>query len=128
MSAGEVEHMLALSNARATLARLSKQGKLNKEKLIGRLVYFSPVPARFQQQRDQRETEGTMVLAHAQLPEPDQVIAVLVERIQHSDMDARRLTRRLRHKGLKISRKDIEAVFAYYGLEKKSPGAGDVAC
>ena len=128
MSAGEVDHMLTLNNARATLSRLSKQGKLNKEKLSGRLIYFSPTPERFQQQRHQRKTEGTMPVAHAQLPEPDQIIAALVERILHPNMDTRRLTQRLRRKGLKINHTEVEATFVYYGVEKKSTGAGNVAC
>ena len=95
MSAREVEHALILSNARATLARLSVQGKLKKEKLMGQLVYFSPDPRCHQQQRRKRETAGPVTVLHTQLPGAEQIIAVLVEKIQCPGLSIRRLARRL---------------------------------
>lgn len=127
MSAAEVEHGLEINNGRATLARLFAQRRLNRKKITGLLLYFSADTQRYQQQMDQRQAEQHRALVRMELPEPDRIIAILVERIQRPGMDARQLARRLARKGLKISPHDIEAVFVHYDLEKKRLGAVGVA-
>ncbi len=127
MNAGEIEQVLGISNARTTLARLSKQGRLSREKIRGRLVYFSSDSEHQQQQRDRFESARQTALLHAHLPEPDRIIALLVERIQRPRMDTLQLARRMARKGFQITPEEIEAVFIHYKLQKKSPRIADFA-
>jgi hypothetical protein len=55
------------------------------------------------------------------LPEPERIIAVLVEIIQRQQvqLQPQQLSSRLSRKGIKISTSEIDAIFRHYQLTKK---------
>ena len=118
MTGEELERLLKV-NPRPRLTRLVHNGEVRREKLKGKFAYFSTDAVRYRNQLAQRRDQQAETLVRMSLPDSDRVIAVLVERIQRPGMDARQLARRLGRKGLKISTKEIEAIFVHYELEKK---------
>ena len=55
------------------------------------------------------------------LPEPERIIAVLVDFIQHPQSQSQlfEIYHRLSTTGIKISQDEIKAIFLYYNLNKK---------
>ena len=53
------------------------------------------------------------------LPEPDRIIAVLIELIQRVELQPQQLVRRLSRKGIKINTAEIQTIFLHYQLKKK---------
>lgn len=128
MLAEELERLLKV-NPRPRLTRLVHNREVAREKLKGKFVYFSTDAVRHRDQSAQRRAEQAEALVRMSLPAPDRIIAVLVERILHSEMNVGQLARRLSGKGLKMGAGEIEAIFAHYRLpEKKSLGTAGSAC
>ena len=54
------------------------------------------------------------------LPEPERIIAVLVELIQRVELQPQQLARRLARKGIQITLAEIRAILDHYQLTKKN--------
>lgn len=100
------------------LTRLFHQGKLYRKKLGARFVYLVTDIKGHKKQLKERQSEVVRIKPHL-LPEPEQIIAVLVELIQQVESQPKQLVRRLSAKGIKIKSAEIEAIFHHYQLRPK---------
>lgn len=108
-----------------TLRSLVEAHALGREPVQAVYVYLDPHPGRAQVQLAERRRRTA-----APVPEPVQgirspldptrVIDVLVAVIQAPREEARDIAARLRAAGVTVSDGQVEAVFAQYGLEKKT--------
>ena len=118
--AEELQRRLGV-NVRPTLSRLVRDSSVSRRKLAGRFLYLDKDPERAHRQLEDRSAEPTPAPEQPLLPDPATIIALLVERIKTPDVGPELITRRLRRKGLSLSRTQARAVFAHYGLTKKKP-------
>ena len=102
MTARELEELLHVANVKPTLTHLSGQGRLRRAKIAGGMVYFAGEPWRHQQQLQRRETEAAARRVIQPLPDPQHVIALLVEIIRHPRQTPRQWARRLIHQGIRL--------------------------
>lgn len=116
--AEELQRRLGV-NVRPTLSRLVRDSSVSRHKLAGRFLYLAMEPERSRMQLQSRSAEPTPAPDPALLPDPATIIAVLVERIRTADAGPELITRRLRRKGLSLSRAHTRAVFAHYRLTEK---------
>jgi hypothetical protein len=119
MTARELEELLHVSNVKPTLTHLSSQGRLQRAKMAGAMVYFAGQPLRHQQQLQRRETEAAARRALQALPDPQHVIALLVEIIRHPRQTPRQWARRLAQQGIRLRTAEIQAVLDHYQLSVK---------
>ncbi len=119
MTARELEELLHITNVKPTLTRLTHQGRLQRAKITGAMVYFVAAPARQQQQLQRRETEAAAKRLVQPLPGPHQVIALLVEIIRHPQQTPRQWARRLARRGIRLRIPEIQAVLDHYQLSVK---------
>ena len=119
MTARELEELLHVPNVKPTLTHLIGQGRLQRAKIEGALVYFGGEPSRYQQQLQRRETEATARRRAQPLPDPQHVIALLVEVIRHPGQTPRQWARRLARQGIRLGTLEIQAVLAHYQLSVK---------
>ena len=117
--ANELQQRLQV-NVRPTLSRLVQSSSLARRRLAGRFLYLDSQPERAHKQLENRSAETTPAPERALLPDPATIIALLVERIKTPDVGPELITRRLRRRGLSMSREQARAVFAHYGLAKKN--------
>ena len=114
----ELQQLLGV-NVIPILSKLYQQGKLYREKVDGIFVYLQTNEDDWRRQLSNRASD-TIKEKHRQLPEPERIIAVLVELIQRVELEPQQLARRLSGKGIKINTAQIQAVFQHYQLTKKN--------
>ena len=113
MTPEQLQQVLQLKNIRSGLGRLVQQGRLAREKIGGRFVYF-PVgdTSRRRQRRLELETPAAM-------PPLEHVIALLVEMIQRPRNTPRQWAQRLARQQIRLSTQDIRKVLDHYGIDVK---------
>ncbi|MEA1928628.1 MAG: hypothetical protein U9N73_10510 [Candidatus Auribacterota bacterium] len=119
MTAREFEEVLGINNARTTLIKLYKEGKVSRAKVVGVFVYLNVELEPGEKQRKLRQTELEREVDRSELPGARKIIAVLVEWIVRPELRIDQVARRLARKGEKISRKDIRMIVEYYKLPQK---------
>ena len=101
------------------LSKLYHKGKLNREKVDGLFVYLRTDKDGQRSQLSKRQAD-TIKSSQKRLPEPERVIAVLVELIQRVELQPQQLARRLARKGIQITLAEIRAILQHYQLTKKN--------
>jgi len=121
----ELEEILSVKIDLATiLPKLLQQGCINKKRLRATDFYFNPNNEEMEKQIKKREKEAQEKIKLL-LPEPERILAVLVDIIQHprppqhSKSQIFHIYLRLSEKGIRISMDEIDAIFFYYDLKKK---------
>ena len=104
MTPDQLQQLLGAKNVRPALGRLVQQGRLAREKISGRFVYFPVEHAAGRQQR-RRQME-----APALLPPLEHVIALLVEIIQRPQNSPRQWAQRLARQQIRLSTEDIRTI------------------
>ena len=121
LNAYELQQTLAV-DVTPTLTKLHRKGKFKREKIGGVFVYVHTDQRKGHTQLTERLAKRERELERRALPEPQRIIAVLVELIRSVELKPRQIARRLSRKGVKITPDEIEAIFAHYKLkQKKSP-------
>lgn len=116
----ELQQLLTV-NVTPILTKLYQQGKFHREKMDGTFVYFQTDEHGWRKQLSRRQSES-MGKSRMRLPEPELIIAVLVELIQRVELQPQQLARRLSRKGIKVNTAQIQAIFLHYGLRQKKTG------
>lgn len=119
MAVHELQDRLHIENVKPTLTHLIRQGRLQRTRIAGTTVYFLAEPSRRQQQLQQRETEAATKRLALSLPDPQHVIALLVEMIRHPRQTPRQEARRLARQGIRLKTAEIQAVREHYQLSLK---------
>jgi hypothetical protein len=119
MTVRELQERLHIENVKPTLAPLIRQGRLQRARIAGTTVYFLAEPSRHQQQLQQREAEAAAKRPAQPLPDPQQVIALLVEMIRHPRQTPRQWARRLARQAVRLTTAEIQAVLDDYRLSGK---------
>ncbi|OEU55527.1 MAG: hypothetical protein BA871_08510 [Desulfuromonadales bacterium C00003096] len=101
------------------LSKLYHKGKLNRKKVDGLFVYLQTDEDGQQTQLSNRRAD-TIKSSQERLPEPERIIAVLVELIQRVELQPQQLARRLARKGIQITLAEIQAILQHYQLTKKN--------
>ena len=101
------------------LSKLYQQGKLYREKVEGIFVYLQTNEEKRRRQLSNRASD-IIKEKDRQLPEPERIIAVLVELIQRVELQPQQLARRLSRKGIKVTTTQIRAILQHYQLTKKN--------
>jgi hypothetical protein len=114
----ELQELLGV-NVIPMLSKLHKQGKVYREKINGIFVYFQTDEDGRRTQLSNRQFD-TIKEKDTGLPEPERIIAVLIELIQRVELQPQQLARRLSRKGIKITPTEIGAIFQHYQLTKKN--------
>ena len=113
MTPDQLQQLLDVKNVRPALGRLFQQGRLAREKMSGRFVYF-PLESASHKRERRRQMETPAVL-----PPLEQVIALLVEIIQRPQNSPRQWANRLARQQIRLSTKDIRAIFDHYEIDRK---------
>jgi len=119
MTAQELAEFLRVRNVKPLLTRLILNGRLWREALEGAFVYLTPEQSRHDQQMQHRRTEITVAPRLARLPEPPQIIALLVEMIRNPQQTPQHWARRLARNNVPLGTQDIRAVMEHYQLTVK---------
>lgn len=114
----ELQELMGV-NVIPILSKLYHQGKLYREKVDGIFVYLQIDEDGWQAQLNNRQSDAIKEKP-TRLPEPERIIAVLVELIQRVELQPRQLARRLSRKGIKITATEIRTIFQHYQLTKKN--------
>ena len=113
----ELQQLLGV-NVIPILSKLYHQGKLYREKVDGIFVYLQ---TNADERRRQLSNRAALIKdKHRQLPEPERIIAVLVELIQRVELQPQQLARRVSRKGIKVTTTEIRAILQHYQLTKKN--------
>jgi hypothetical protein len=114
----ELQQLLGV-NVVPIVSKLYHQGKLYREKVDAIFVYLQ---TNEDQRRRQLSNRASDIIKerHRQLPEPERIIAVLVELIQRVELQPQQLARRLSRKGIKVKTTEIRAILQHYQLTKKN--------
>jgi len=118
-TAREMEADLGITNARTTLIKLHKEGKVSRTKVKGIFVYLAVDTEQGERQRRLREAAMERKFARSDLPTSKKIIAVLVQWIVRPGLRPDQIVRRLSRKGLRITRREILAIVEYYDLPFK---------
>lgn len=113
MTPDQLQQLLQVKNVRPALGKLVQQGRLAREKVNGRFVYF-PVKDDSSSRDRRRQMEAPAVL-----PPLEHVIALLVEMIQRPQNSPRQWANRLARQQIRLSTKDVRAILNHYGIERK---------
>jgi hypothetical protein len=113
----EIEEILSV-NVAPIVPKLFQQGCINREKVGGTFVYFNHCNSEMKKQLKKRQDEKREKISLL-LPEPERIIAVLVDFIQHPQSQLFEIYHRLSTTGINISQDEIRAIFLYYNLNKK---------
>ena len=104
------------------LAWLARQQQLARRRLRRRVVYLAADPQRQEQQFTQRLQDAHAAAtdkARSVLLSPLTVLPFLVELIRSPEDSPEQLARTLRQQGIALEPPDVEAILAFYQLEKK---------
>lgn len=115
MTAKELEDLLQVPNVKPLLPKLIHNGQLKREPLKGAFVYLPADMDNYEQQLNHRMA----AIKPPQMPEPQRVIALLVEMIQHPGQTPRQWARRLARQNIRLGVQDIKAVMECYHLTVK---------
>jgi hypothetical protein len=115
MTAQELEDLLHVPNVKPLLPKLINNGELRRESLNGAFVYLPAAQKNYEQQFRHRMDS----IKPPQMPEPQQIIALLVEMVQHPEQTPRQWARRLARKNMRLGVDDIRAVMDRYHLTVK---------
>lgn len=113
MTAEQLQKLLFVKDLRSALGRLYREGRLAREKIRGRFVYFPREGASDRRER-RRQMESPPVL-----PPLEQIIALLVEIIQRPKNSPRQWARRLARQQIQLSQEDILAILDHYQIDRK---------
>jgi len=113
MTPDQLQQLLQVKNVRPALGRLVQQGRLSREKVSGRFVYF-PVKDDSGSRDRRRQMEAPAVL-----PPLEHVIALLVEMIQRPQNTPRQWTNRLARQQIRLSTEDVRVILDHYGIDRK---------
>jgi len=113
MTPDQLQQLLQVKNTQSALGRLVQQGRLAREKVGRRFVYFAVGDT---SQRRQRRREMDTPAA---MPPLEQVIALLVEIIQRPQNTPRQWAQRLARQQIRLSTKDIRKILDHYGIDRK---------
>lgn len=104
------------------LSRLFRLGRIRREKLGGCFIYVSSDEKQRERQLRRREAEVRKAEERARLPVSETVLAVLVELVRHPGLEPESLVRRLKRKGVPVTKGEVENIFTRYDLAgKKGP-------
>jgi hypothetical protein len=118
MTAQELADFLGVRNPKPLLTRLTLNQRLWRETMRGVFVYLAVEQVHHEQQLERRRVERSL---QAPLSDPQQIIALLVEMIQHPQQTIRQWARRLARHNIPLGTQGIKAVMEHYHLaEKKS--------
>jgi hypothetical protein len=118
MTAHELGEYLGIQNPMPLLTQLSANRRLRRESVGGRFLYLATEQSQHEQQMQTRL--GEMAAQRPlSLPEPEQIIALLVEMIRHPDQAPRQWDRRLARRDIRLGVRQIEAVMQHYHLTVK---------
>jgi hypothetical protein len=115
MTAQELAERLHIRNAKPLLSQLMLQQQLWREALDRSFVYLAVEPNRHEQQWRRRIQQAPA----RPLPEPQQIIALLVEMIRYPQRTPGQWARRLARSGIRLGTQDINAVLDHYHLSVK---------
>jgi len=118
MTAHELAELLHVRNVRPLLTQLTLKQRLWREALGGAFVYLAVEQSQHGQQL-QRRAEGVLRPPLLPLPEPQQIIALLVEMIRHPQQTPRQWARRLVRRNIRLGTQDIRTVMEHYHLAAK---------
>jgi hypothetical protein len=118
MTAQELAELLQVRNVKPLLTQLILKRGLRREPVGRSFVYLAVERSRHEQQL-KRRTEGAVRPLPPPLPEPQQIIALLVEMIQHPQQTPRQWARRLGRRNIRLGTQDIRAVMEHYQLTVK---------
>ena len=119
MTARELEELLHIPNGKPTLTMLVQRGLLQRERIAGAFVYLASKDRQRRQQLKQRQRDTTAKGPPRPLPDPQHIIALLVEMIEHPQQTPRQWIRRLARRGVRLGTQDIQAVMDHYQLTVK---------
>jgi len=116
----EIEEIKEILNVNVApiVTKLFQQGCINREKISGTYFYFNLSNSEREKQLKNRQNEKREKISLL-LPEPERIIAVLVDFIQHPQSQLFGIYHRLSTTGINISQDEIKAIFLYYDLKKK---------
>ena len=117
LSNAELAQLIGV-NPQSFMPQFKQLTEIRRQKDRRQVVYYSSDPQAYQSQRDKRFPPEPPLEA---LPSDAESIAILVERIRNPKSSIAELSRILSGKGYAIGEDAIGALFAYYGLEKKTP-------
>ena len=119
MTAHELAELLHVRNVKPLLTQLTLKQRLWREALGGAFVYLAVEQRQHDQQLQRRLAEGALQPPPLPLPEPQQIIALLVEMIRHPQQTPRQWARRLGRRNIRLGAEDIRAVLQHYQLMVK---------
>jgi hypothetical protein len=115
MTAHELAELLHVRNAKPLLSQLILKQRLWREAVDRSFVYLAVQQSRHEQQLQRRTEQAAVRL----LPEPQQIIALLVEMIRHPQQTPRQWARRLVRRNIRLETQEIRAVMEHYHLTVK---------
>jgi hypothetical protein len=115
MTAREVAELLQVGNAKPLLAELVHEQRLGRESRDRSFVYLACAPRRHEEQLRRRDEQARL----RALPEPQQIIALLVEMIRHPQQTPRQWAEHLARRDVRLQTQDIKAVMEHYDLTVK---------
>jgi hypothetical protein len=115
MTARELAELLHVRNVKPLLTQLILKQRLFREAVDRSFVYLAVQQSRHEQQLQRRLEQVPVRL----LPEPQQIIALLVEMIRHPQQTPRQWARRLVRHNIRLGTQDIGAVIKHYHLAVK---------
>jgi hypothetical protein len=115
MTAHELAELLHVRNAKPLLTQLILRQRLWREAVGRSYVYLAVEQSQHEQQLRRRIEQAPVLL----LPEPQQIIALLVEMIRHPQQTPRQWARRLVRRNIRLGTQDISAVMQHYRLTVK---------
>jgi len=119
LSGAELGELVGLS-PRSFLSHFRNERRLQREKIEGLYVYFSPDKAAFLEQKTRRKEEGIRK-ALIRFPTDAQAVVILVERIKYPNGSLEDFWLRLRKRGVRFSVEDLQGFFDDHDLLKKTP-------
>jgi hypothetical protein len=115
MTSQELVALLRVRNAKPLLTGLTVKQRLGRESLGRSFVYLAVEESRHDQQLRRRIEQAAV----RRLPEPQQVMALLVEMIRHPRQTPQQWARRLARSDIRLGTQDINAVMEHYHLSVK---------
>jgi hypothetical protein len=114
LTASEAGELLGLRPS-SFLWSLREHQALRREKHLGRYVYLSSAPARYQEQRQQRR----LMRGTARLPTDSEAVAILIEKVKHPSFSDEELSRRLEKQKVFVESQIIHDFFFRHNLAEK---------
>ncbi len=115
LTASELGDLLHIRNAKPLLTELAFKQRLLREALDRSFVYVAADPSRKEEQLRRRNEQALLRV----LPEPQQIIALLVEMIRHPRRTPRQWAQHLARHDIRLGRQEIKAVMEHHHLSIK---------